>query len=188
MPKSEAPTKSKRIKFFILNYKQNSRELNLVSACQISKNRTYATKSHRFLFLLRFVHSFRLRFIHNGGYQQLRFVSGSSPAKTCTLVLSACQISKNRTYATKSHRFLFLLRFVHSFRLRFIHNGGYQQLRFVSGSSPAKTCTLVLSACQISKNRTYATKSHRFLFLLRFVHSASFSTPLHNGGLERFRF
>ena len=57
---------------------------------------------------------------------------------------SACQISKNRAYATKSHRFLFLLRFVHSFRLRFIHNGGYQQLRFVSGSSPAKTCTLVL--------------------------------------------
>ena len=51
---------------------------------------------------------------------------------------------KNRAYATKSHRFLFLLRFVHSFRLRFIHNGGYQQLRFVSGSSPAKTCTLVL--------------------------------------------
>ena len=44
------------------------------------------------------------------------------------------------------------------------------------------------SACQISKNRAYATKSHRFLFLLRFVHSASFSTPLHNGGLERFRF
>ena len=84
-----------------------------------------------------------LLFIYNGNYQQLRFVSGSSPAKTCTLVFSACQISKNRAYATKSHRFLFLLRFVHSFRLRFIHNGGYQQLRFVSGSSPAKTCTLV---------------------------------------------
>ena len=48
----------------------------LSSACQISKNRAYATKSHRFLFLLRFVHSFRLRFIHNGGYQQLRFCVG----------------------------------------------------------------------------------------------------------------
>ena len=43
------------------------------------------------------------------------------------------------------------------------------------------------SACQISKNRAYATKSHRFLFLLRFVHSASFSTPLHNGGYQQLR-
>ena len=81
-----------------------------------------------------------LLFIYNGNYQQFR-QEFSTPA--CTLVFSACQISKNRAYATKSHRFLFLLRFVHSFRLRFIHNGGYQQLRFVSGSSPAKTCTLV---------------------------------------------
>ena len=51
---------------------------------------------------------------------------------------------QKRAYATKSHRFLFLPRFVHSFRLRFIHNGGYQQFRFMSGLSPAKTYTLAL--------------------------------------------
>ena len=78
-----------------------------------------------------------LLFIYNGNYQQFR-QEFSTPA--CTLVFSACQISKNRAYATKSHRFLFLLRFVHSFRLRFIHNGGHQQFR-QEFSTPA--CTLV---------------------------------------------
>ena len=101
-----------------------------------------------------------------------------------TLVFSACQISKNRAYATKSHRFLFLLRFVHSFRLRFTHNGGYQQFR-QEFNTPAFTlffyinsfCNLFISSIAglysgFKLSAFLTSKNASFLLFFSFIESA----------------